>query len=57
MRALDCDLAFDCRIVGIANVGTHDVSFCRVVAMHRSDRADNLIYFAHDHHIVRANPA
>jgi flavin reductase len=57
MRAPDCDLAFDCRIVGIANVGTHDVSFCRVVAMHRSDRADNLIYFAHDHHIVRANPA
>jgi flavin reductase len=53
----DCAVAFDCRIIDVANVDTHDVLFCRVVAMHRSDCADNLIYFARDYQIVRANPA
>jgi flavin reductase len=53
----DCAVAFDCRIVDVANVGTHDVLFCRVVALQRSDGADNLIYFARDYHIVRARPA
>jgi len=53
----DCAVAFDCRIVDVANVGTHDVLFCRVVALQRSDGADNLIYFGRDYHIVRARPA
>jgi flavin reductase len=53
----DCAVAFDCRIIDVANVGTHDVLFCRVVALQRSDCADNLIYFGRDYHIVRARPA
>jgi len=28
----DCAVAFDCRIFDVANVDTHDVPFCRVVA-------------------------
>jgi flavin reductase len=53
----DCAVAFDCRITDISSVGTHDVLFCRVVALQRSDGADNLIYFGRDYHIVRARPA
>jgi flavin reductase len=45
--------AFDCRIADIVNVGTHDVLFCRVVALRGSDCADNLIYFGRDYHVVR----
>jgi len=53
----DCSVAFDCRIIDAANVGTHDVLFCRVVALQRSDCADNLIYFDRDYHVVPAGPA
>ena len=53
----DCAVAFDCRIIDVANVDTHDVLFCRVVALQKSDCADNLIYFGRDYHIVRARPA
>ena len=53
----DCAVAFDCRIIDTANVGTHDVLFCRVVALQRSYCADNLIYFNRDYHVVRAGPA
>ena len=53
----DCAVAFDCRITDIASVGTHDVLFCRVVALQRSDAADNLIYFGRDYHVVRADLA
>ena len=49
--------AFDCRIIDVANVGTHDVLFCRVVALQRSDSADNLIYFGRDYHVVPAGLA
>jgi flavin reductase len=52
----DC-AAFDCRIVDVTNVATHDVLFCSVVALQRSDCAANLIYFGRDYHIVRATPA
>lgn len=48
----DCAAAFDCRIEDILNVGTHDVLFCRVVALHRSVCADNLIYFGRAYHTV-----
>lgn len=51
---IDCAVSFDCCIVDVASVGTHDVLFCRVVALQRSDGADNLIYFARDYHVVRA---
>jgi flavin reductase len=47
----------DCSIIDVANVGTHDMLFCTVVALQRSDCADNLIYFARDYHVVRASPA
>ena len=50
----DCAAAFDCRIIDVANVDTHDVLFCRVVALQRSECTDNLIYFGRDYHIVRA---
>ena len=53
----DCAVAFDCRIIDVASVGTHDVLFCRAWALWRSDGADNLIYFGRDYHTVRARPA
>jgi flavin reductase len=51
---IDCAVSFDCSIVDVASVGTHDVLFCRVLALRRSDGTDNLIYFARDYHVVRA---
>ena len=53
----DCAAAFDCRIIDLANVGTHDVLFCRVRALRKSDGADNLIYFGRDYHVVPAGLA
>jgi flavin reductase len=47
-----CAAAFDCRIADIVNVGTHDVLFCRVVALQRSGCTDNLIYFGRTYHTV-----
>ncbi|MBC9881688.1 FMN reductase [Bradyrhizobium sp. INPA01-394B] len=44
--------AFDCRIASVVNVGTHDVLFCRVVALQRSGCLDNLIYFGRAYHTV-----
>ena len=52
----DCAVAFDCRIVDVAYVDSHDVLFCRVVALQRSECTDNLIYFGRDYHIVRTTP-
>jgi len=48
----DCAAAFDCRIADIVNVGTHDVLFCRVVALQRSGCTDNLIYFGRAYHTI-----
>jgi len=53
----DCAAAFDCRIIDVASVGTHDVLFCSVAALQRSDGATNLIYFGRDYHVVRVGPA
>jgi flavin reductase len=50
----DCAAAFDCRIADVVNVGTHDVLFCRVVALRRSGCTDNLIYFGRAYHTVGA---
>ena len=49
---VDCAAAFDCRIVDVVNVGTHDVLFCRVVALLKSGCTDNLIYFGRAYHTV-----
>jgi len=46
--------SFDCRIVQVADVGTHDVLFCRVMALQKSYCADNLIYFGRKYHVVSA---
>lgn len=48
----DCSVAFDCRIAAMVNVGTHDVLFCRVVAVQRSGCTDNLINFGRAYHTV-----
>jgi flavin reductase len=50
---IDGAVSFDCSIVDVANMGSHDVLFCRVVALRRSDCTDNLIYFGRDYHVVR----
>ncbi|MCG7372819.1 pyrimidine utilization flavin reductase protein F [Pseudomonas luteola] len=38
-------VSFDCRIVSINTVGTHDVLLCEVVAIERQDDVDGLVYF------------
>lgn len=48
----DSSAAFDCRITGTVNVGTHDVLFCQVVALQRAASADSLIYFDRGYHVV-----
>jgi flavin reductase len=50
----DGAVAFDCQIVDVANVGTLDVLFCRVVALRHTDYADSLIYFGRNYYVVRA---
>jgi flavin reductase len=50
----DCVVAFDCQIANVTTVGTHDVLFCRVVALRRSGPTENLIYFDRAYHSVRA---
>jgi len=50
----DCAVAFDCQITDITTVGTHDVLFCRVVALRSSSLTENLIYLGRAYHSVRA---
>jgi flavin reductase len=50
----DCAVAFDCDITNVTTVGTHDVLFCRVVALRRSGLTENLIYLGRAYHSVRA---
>ena len=50
----DSPACFDCRVIEVANVGTHDVLFCRVLALRKTDYADSLIYFGRDYHVVGA---
>jgi flavin reductase len=50
----DCVVAFDCQIADVTTVGTHDVLFCRVVALRRSGLTENLIYLGRAYHSVRA---
>ena len=53
---VDCAAAFDCRIADVVNVGTHDVLFCRVLALQRSACTDNLIYFGRAYHAIGGAP-
>ena len=48
----DCAVAFDCEISDVTTVGTHDVLFCRVVALQGSDLTDNLIYLDRAYHSI-----
>ena len=49
----DCAVAFDCEITDVATVGTHDVLFCRVVALEKSGLTENLIYLGRAYHPIR----
>jgi flavin reductase len=49
----DCAVAFDCQIANVTTVGTHDVLFCRVVALRRYGLTENLIYLGRAYHSVR----
>ena len=49
----DCAVAFDCEITDVATVGTHDVLFCRVVALQKSGLTENLIYLGRAYHSIR----
>ena len=47
-------VAFDCRIDRVVEVGTHDVFFCIVEAVHTGPLHEGLIYYARGYHrIVR----
>ena len=48
----DCAVAFDCEITNVTTVGTHDVLFCRVVALRKSGLMENLIYLGRAYHSV-----
>ena len=50
----DCAVAFDCQVADVTTVGTHDVLFCRVVALRSSGLTENLIYLGRAYHSVRA---
>ena len=50
----DCAVAFDCQVADVTTVGTHDVLFCRVVALWSSGLTENLIYLGRAYHSVRA---
>jgi flavin reductase len=45
-------VAFDCRVVGAAEVGTHDVLFCEVLAIREGSGGEGLVYFARKFHRV-----
>lgn len=50
---LDGALAsFDCRIVQVAEVGTHSVLFCEIESLLEGSTADGLIYFARRYHRI-----
>jgi flavin reductase len=46
-------VSFDCRIVDVRSVGTHDVFFCEVVAIARNDEEEAaLLYYNRQYHEV-----
>jgi flavin reductase len=45
-------VAFDCRIVQIVEVGTHDVFICTVEAVEVGEMHEGLIYYARGYHRI-----
>ncbi len=52
----DAVVSFDCRIAQIAEVGTHSVFFCEVVAIEFGPVDDALIYFGRSYHRIGGPP-
>lgn len=48
----DATVSFDCRITGKANVGSHTVFFCGVMAIACHEVASSLIYFDRGYHPI-----
>ncbi|MDE2006196.1 MAG: flavin reductase [Rhodospirillales bacterium] len=48
----DAAIAFDCRIDRTVEVGTHDVFFCLVEAIHTGPVHEGLIYYARSYHRI-----
>lgn len=46
---------FDCEIESVQQVGTHDVFFCRVVAMRVAEGGDGLVWFDRGYHRLPAH--
>jgi flavin reductase len=46
----EATVAFDCRVTQVAEVGTHDVVFCEVLAIHEGSGTDGLVYFGRKFH-------
>lgn len=46
----EATVAFDCRVTQVAEVGTHDVVFCEVLAIHEGGSTDGLVYFGRKFH-------
>ncbi|CAN5447818.1 pyrimidine utilization flavin reductase protein F [soil metagenome] len=45
-------VSFDCRVVSVTSVGTHDVFFCEAAAISISESAHGLIYFDRKYHDI-----
>ena len=43
-------VAFDCRVTQVAEMGTHDVLFCEVLAIHEGGATEGLVYFGRKFH-------
>lgn len=49
---VDASASLDCRISEIAEVGTHSVFFCEVVAVSTSERPGGLVWFDRTYHML-----
>jgi flavin reductase len=50
-------VAFDCQVVQISNVGTHDVFYCEVLAIDCNETPASLVYLDRAYHVVGRRPA
>ncbi len=48
----DAAAAFDCCIVDKVTAGSHDILFCKVLAIVANTRATNLVYFGRKYHRI-----
>ncbi|MCK0198876.1 flavin reductase [Ancylobacter sp. 6x-1] len=46
----EATVAFDCRVTQMSSVGTHDVMFCEVLAIHEGGSSQGLVYFGRRFH-------